>query len=67
LLLDIYFKSKGINLHLGDGVRFKSHGLIQVIGHTNYLVLSHFLFNDSRLLIHPEILEEPEYAVLSAI
>jgi putative chitinase len=55
------------NLHPGDGIKFKGRGLIQVTGHNNYLVLSHFLFNDSRLLTHPEILEEPEYAVLSAI
>lgn len=55
------------NIHPGDGVKFKGRGLIQITGRKNYLALSLFLFKDNRLLTNPKILEEPKYAVLSAI
>jgi len=54
------------NIHPGDGVRFKGRGLIQITGRNNYLALSKDLFADQRLIDHPELLEQPENAVLSA-
>lgn len=54
------------NTQPGDGVRFRGRGLIQITGRDNYRRCSIALFGDDRLLIMPEILEQPEYAVKSA-
>lgn len=54
------------NIQVGDGVKFKGRGLIQVTGRTNYGLCSQFLFNDSRLLTQPELLEQPKNALNSA-
>jgi len=54
------------NTHPGDGVMFKGRGLIQITGRNNYLILSKDIFGDQRLIDHPELLEQPENAVLSA-
>lgn len=50
----------------GDGQKYAGRGLIQVTGKRNYKACSLALFGDERLLEHPEILEEPKYAALSA-
>lgn len=55
------------NTKPGDGIKFKGRGLIQITGKNNYSTLSQYLFNDYRLLYDPSILEQPEYAVKSAI
>jgi len=55
------------NINSGDGVKFKGRGLIQITGRLNYIAISKFIFNDERLLDHPELLETPEYATVSAI
>jgi len=55
------------NTQAGDGKRFAGRGLIQVTGRFNYSALSTYLFGDNRLLQNPELLEQPEYAVMSAI
>ena len=55
------------NTEPGDGIKFKGRGLIQITGRNNYKSLSNFIFKDDRLLKNPEILEQPEYAVLSAV
>ncbi len=54
------------NLQRGDGRRFKGRGLIQVTGRANYRACSMALYGDERLLIAPELLEQPEGAALSA-
>ncbi len=54
------------NTQKGDGVKFRGRGLIQVTGRANYLACSLALFNDSRLIATPELLEQPQYAVESA-
>ena len=50
----------------GDGQKYKGRGLIQITGHDNYEACSLALFDDLRLLIRPELLEEPQWATLSA-
>lgn len=54
------------NTEPGDGPRFRGRGLIQVTGRNNYRQCSIALFGDERLLTRPELLEQPEYAALSA-
>lgn len=51
----------------GDGVKFKGRGIFQVTGRSNYAKYSNKLFNDNRLLDNPALLEQPEWAVLSAL
>ena len=48
----------------GDGQKYKGRGIIQITGLTNYEALSLALCIDC--VNHPEILEQPEYAVKSA-
>jgi putative chitinase len=50
----------------GDGQLYAGRGLIQVTGKTNYRACSQALFGDERLVDHPQLLEEPRYAALSA-
>lgn len=49
-----------------DGQKYRGRGLIQVTGHDNYEACSEALFGDSRLLVTPELLEQPVYASMSA-
>jgi putative chitinase len=48
----------------GDGFRFLGRGLIQVTGKANYLACGEDLGID--LVNHPELLEQPQYAAMSA-
>lgn len=52
------------NTQAGWGVRYKGRGLIQCTGYANYLLMGMLL--DLDLIAHPELLEQPEYACLSA-
>lgn len=60
-----YFKNLG-NLYADDSWRFIGRGFKQVTGRYNYSVTSTRMFGDDRLLDNPEILEQPEYAAMSA-
>lgn len=50
----------------GDGQLYAGRGLIQITGKFNYGQLSQALFGDDRLLTQPQLLEELNYAALSA-
>jgi putative chitinase len=52
------------NTQVGDGVKFKGRGLIQITGRNNYKSLSDAFGVD--FIAHPEKLEEPDYAAKSA-
>lgn len=52
------------NTFVGDGVKFKGRGLIQITGRANYIAISKDLGID--FVANPTLLKEPEYAVLSA-
>lgn len=52
------------NTQPGDGYRFLGRGFIQITGRFNYTACGKALGLD--LAAHPELLEQPEYAALSA-
>lgn len=53
------------NTQKGDGIRFKGRGYIQITGRANYTALAKDLKIDC--VNHPELLEQPRYALLSAL
>ena len=52
------------NTQKGDGVKYKGRGLIQLTGRYNYKLLTDEFKHD--FINHPELLEEPQWAALSA-
>lgn len=52
------------NTVAGDGSRYRGRGLIQITGRANYAACGAALGID--LINHPELLEQPQYACLSA-
>lgn len=54
------------NTEVGDGVKFRGRGAIQITGRANYKAVSLFIFGDERLLITPELLELPEWGIKAA-
>ena len=53
------------NIYLGDGVRYKGRGYLQITGRRNYTLLQ--AETGIQCLAHPELLEQPKYAILSAL
>jgi putative chitinase len=53
------------NTEVGDGVRFKGRGLIQITGRSNYKTLSYYF--DTDFVGNPQLLEQPEWAVKSTL
>lgn len=53
------------NVQPGDGVRFRGRGLIQITGRANYTEVAKDFGIDC--INKPELLEQPEYAVLTAV
>lgn len=54
------------NIEAGDGVKFRGRGLNQITGRGNYQWCSKALYGDTRLIEHPELLEQPAAATESA-
>jgi putative chitinase len=54
------------NVQQGDGRRFRGRGLIQITGRSNYAQASQALYGDDRLILNPELLEQPPAAAISA-
>lgn len=53
----------------GDGQKYKGRGLIQVTGRANYIAFDKWVTNvpiGTDFVENPELLKEPQYAVLSA-
>ena len=50
----------------GDGFKFRGRGLVQLTGRANYTQCSKDVFGDDCLVQNPDLVCEPEYAVLSA-
>lgn len=56
------------NVVRGDGKKFMGRGYMQTTGRANYADLSQRMFNDRNVLLDkPELLEKPEFAIISAM
>lgn len=54
------------NIYPGDGRKFHGRGIFQLTGRWNYGYFSKRIFGDDRLLVNPDLVAEPDLAVLTA-
>ncbi len=54
------------NVHVGDGIKFRGRGILQVTGRANYYAMGVKAGDPGKFIALPELLETPEWGVWTA-